>query len=199
MAQDMDMDFCCRGPPKKIYEDLDMDFCCRGEDSDEDDSNAAEDLVEGFTDAPTADPQACPAPLAASTARNIITRADAEPARAIPHPASALPQIKSVTTSSEVTSSHDSPHFSSSSPHGNTSAPTTASSCTTSPGSSSLEAIKATNLTPPRTMRCAVGTCSASSENCAHFTSALPLVRVAKKSRRKAFASWVRGLASRAA
>jgi hypothetical protein len=149
MAQDMDMDFCCRGPPKKIYEDLDMDFCCRGEAYDEDDSTAAEDLVEGSTDAPTADPQAAPAPLAASTAHNIITRADAT---------SALPQINSVITSSEVTSSDDSPRFSSPCPHGNTSAPTTASSCTTSPGSSSLEAIKATNLTPPRTMRCAVGT-----------------------------------------
>jgi hypothetical protein len=187
-----------------MAQDMDMDFCCRGEAYDEDDSAAAEDLVEGSTDAPTADPQAAPAPLAASTARNIITRADAEPARAIPHPASALPQINSVITSSEATSSDDSPRFSSPSPHGNTSAPITASSCTTSPGCSSLEAIKATNLTPPRTMRCAVGTCSAfrRTARISHprsQSSALPLVRVAKKSRRKAFASWVRGLASRAA
>jgi hypothetical protein len=194
MAQDMDMDFCCRGPPKKIYEDLDMDFCCRGEDSDEDgdDSTAAEDLVEDSPDASAADPQAAPAPLAASTAHNIINRADAEPSRDISHAASAV-------TSSEVTSSDESPRSTSPSPHETTSAPANALSRTTSPGSFSLEATKATNLAPPRTMRCAVGTCSASSENCAHFTSALPLVRVAKKSRRKAFASWVRGLASRAA
>jgi hypothetical protein len=195
MAQDMDMDFCCRGPPKKIYEDLDMDFCCRGEDSDEDgdDSTAAEDLVEVSPDASAADPQAAPAPLAASTAHNIIiTRADAEPSRDISHAASAV-------TSSEVTSSDESPRSTSPSPHETTSAPANALSRTTSPGSFSLEATKATNLAPPRTMRCAVGTCSASSENCAHFTSALPLVRVAKKSRRKAFVSWVRGLANRAA
>jgi hypothetical protein len=167
MAQDMDMDLCCRG------EDFDSD---EGEDGD-DYHTAVEDLVEDSADASAMDlPDA--APLALSTTHSIVAHAV--------EPSSATCDLESLAPQSESAKAP-------------TSAPATAASCTTSSRSSHPESIKATELAFTRTMRCAVGTCSASSENCAHFPSAQPIVRAAKTSRRKAVASWVRGLARRAA
>jgi iron-sulfur cluster repair protein YtfE (RIC family) len=98
MADDMDMDFCCRGPRKKMYEDLDLDFCCRGEDvyenEDEcDDLVSLEDAVEDSIDTVAADSPA--APLTSSTAHDIIAK-PVERHRIVPDLESALPQGKSI-------------------------------------------------------------------------------------------------------
>jgi hypothetical protein len=158
--------------------DMDMDLCCRGEhsdsDEDEDEDNyhtAVEDLVEDSADALAMDsPDAAP-----STTPSIVVQAA--------EPSSAIYDLESVTLQGESVKAP-------------TSQPATAASYPTSSRSSNPESIEATE---PRTMRCAVGTCSASSETCAHFPSARPIVRAAKKSWRKAVASWVRGLARRGA
>jgi hypothetical protein len=90
MADDMDMDFCCRGPRKKMYEDLDLDFCCRGEDVYE---VSLEDAVEDSIDTVAADSPA--APLTSSTAHDIIAK-PVERHRIVPDLESALPQGKSI-------------------------------------------------------------------------------------------------------
>jgi hypothetical protein len=185
-----------------MAQDMDMDLCCRGEHSDEDDEDnyhtAVEDLIEDSIHASAVDsPNA--APLAPSTTHNIVAQV-VEPSSAICDLESVTPnEAPTIVALSEVPLS-DKPSCSSSPAlHGSTSKPTTASSHPTSSRSSNPESIKATELAFTRTMRCAVGTCSASSETCAHFPSAQPIVRAAKMSRRKAVASWVRGLARRAA
>jgi hypothetical protein len=192
MAQDMDMDLCCRGEHS-------------GSDEDEDEDNyhtAVEDLIEDSTDASAIDsPDA--APLTPFTTHNIVALA-VEPSSAICDLESVILQGESVeaptiVASSEATLSDKPSRSSSPTLHGSTSKPATASSYPTSSRSSNPESTKATELAFTRTMRCAVGTCSASAETCAHFPSAQAIVRAAKMSRRKAVASWVRGLARRAA
>jgi hypothetical protein len=206
MADEMDMDFCCRGPRKKMYEDLDMDFCCRGEDvyEDEDECDdlvSLEDPVEDLIDTSAADSAA--ARLASSTAHSIIAQ-PVERHRIVPDLESALPQGKSIEAPVVVAPSKatlsDKPSRSSSplSHEGAPESAATLSSITLTPPSS-REVTKNTDLATARTMRCMVDTCGAFSEKCAHFASAQPVIHDSKRSKRKVFIAWLSRLVIRAA
>jgi hypothetical protein len=204
MADEMDMDFCCRGQPKKIYEDLDMDFCCRGEElyEDEDDNLLSlGDPVDDSIDTSATDCLA--APLTSSTAHDIIAK-PVERHRIIPDLESALPQGKSiealvVVAPSKATLSDKSSQSSSPISQEGTPEPAVALSSITLTPPPSLEATKHTDVASARTMRCVVDSCSASSETCTHFASAQPLTCTSKRSKRKVFIAWVRRLTTRAA
>jgi hypothetical protein len=204
MADEMDMDFCCRGPRKKMYEDLDMDFCCCGEDFHDDeyeDDNINLIGLEGSVDTSAADSPA--APLTSPTSHHIIDQ-PVEQNQIIADLESALLEGKSVEAAVVVapskTALSDKLSRSSSllSQEGTPEPAATLSSITLTPPSS-REATKNTDLAPARTMRCVVDTCGASSETCAHFASAQPLICTSKRSKRKVFVAWVRRLATRAA
>jgi hypothetical protein len=206
MADDMDMDFCCRGPRKKMYEDLDLDFCCRGEDvyEDEDECDdlvSLEDAVEDSIDTVAADSPA--APLTSSTAHDIIAK-PVQRHRIIPDLESALPQGKSiealVVVAPFTATLSDKPSRSSSrlSQEGTPEPAVALSSITLTPPPS-LRATKHTDVASARTMRCVVDSCSTSSEMCAHFASAQPVIHNSKRSKRKVFVAWVRRLARCAA
>jgi hypothetical protein len=174
-----------------MAEDMDMDLCCRGEDDfeykyeDEDDYPVALEHNDS-TVISAVDSQA--APLAPSTQHNLdvddLVTAQSK---------SSLVTGEPIAPSELVSSSEPLRSISSSISHGDTSEliVSTSSSLFSIP-----ESTKNSVVAPTRTMRCAVGTCS---ENCAHFASAQPIVRIAQKSRRNAVAVWVRGLAARAA
>jgi hypothetical protein len=204
VADDMDMNFCCRGPRKKMYEDLDMEFCCRSEDvyEDEDDNLLSlEDPVEDLIDTSAADSAA--ARLASSTAHSIIAQ-PVERHRIVPDLESALPQGKSIEAPVVVASSKatlsDKPSRSSSplSHEGALEPAATLSSITLTPPSS-REVTKNTDLATARTMRCMVDTCGAFSKKCAHFASAQPVIHDSKRSKRKVFVAWLSRLVIRAA
>jgi hypothetical protein len=204
MADEMDMDFCCRGPRKKVFEDLDLDFCCRGEEfyEDEDDNLITlEDPVEDSIDTVAAN---CPAaPLTSSTAHNIIAQ-PVERNQIIPDLELALLEGKSVEASVVVSPfktalSDKSSRSSSLLSQEGTPEPAIALSSITLTPPSSREATKHTDLAPARTMRCVVDTCGASSEMCVHFASAQPVIHNSKRSKRKVFVAWVCRLVIRAA
>jgi hypothetical protein len=174
-----------------MAEDMDMDLCCRGEDASEDEDEDEDNYpvaLEHDDSTAISVAELHAAPLAPSTQPNIDVDG-----LVIAQPKSALATGEPIGPSKLVSSVESLCSMSSPILHGDTPEliVTASSSCSSIP-----ESTKSSDLAPARTMRCAVGTCS---ENCAHFASAQPIVRVAKKSRRKAIAAWVRELTARAA
>jgi hypothetical protein len=164
-----------------MAEDMDMDLCCRGEDASQYEDEDEDDYPIEHHDSvviSVADSQA--APLAPTTQHNIDVDG-----LVITQPKSTLIASEPIASSELVSSAESLRSIS----------PSISHVIASSSRSSIPESTKSSDLAPVRTMRCAVGTCS---KNCTHFASAQPIVRVAKKSRRKAVAVWVRGLTARA-